>query len=302
MPRRPESFAAGSPPPPAEPSVRGNLRAVPHRPLAPLAPLAALLLALAAATPARAQEELLPEPEEPPMEEPASEEPASKDPEAAVPEPPWSGSLGVSYLATGGNSESETFGADFEATRRPEPWGVDLVAAVHDAETDGDKTAERSFATLRLKRALTERWELFGGVSGERDVFADLDLRLVAEAGVIYKALLGPPHALGLDLGLTWTDEDRVEPEPDTESFGAVAGIDYEWRIGPNATFSQRLIYHPNFDRSTDWRAVSLTALAAAINKRLSVKLGYERHYRNEPIGDNDDIDTLTKMSLVWRF
>jgi len=275
---------------------------VPRR---PLAPLAALLLALSAA-PARAQVELLPEPEEPPVEERAGEDPAAdpstEDPEAAAPEPPWSGSLGLSFLATGGNSESETFGADFEATRRPEPWGVDLVAAVHNAETDGETTAERSFGALRLKRAQSERWELFGGVSGERDVFADVDLRLVAEAGVIYKALLGPPHALGLDLGLTWTDEDRVDPEPDTESFGAVAGIDCEWRIGPNATFSQRLIYHPNFDRSTDWRAVSLTALSAAINRRLSVKLGYEHHYRNEPIGDNDDVDTVTKMSLVWRF
>jgi len=270
-----------------------------RRSLAPLAPVAALLLALAAA-PAHAQEELLPEPEEPAVEEPAAEEPAAEGP--AGPEPPWSGSLGLSYLATGGNSESETFGADFEAIRRPEPWGVDLVASLHGAETDGETTAERSFAALRVKRALTARRDLFGGVSGERDVFADVDLRLIAEAGVIYKALLGPPHALGFDLGLTWTDEDRVEPEPDAESFGAVAGIDYEWRISPTATFSQRLIYHPNFDRSTDWRAVSLTALAAAINQRLSVELGYEHRYRNEPIGDNDDVDTVTKMSLVWRF
>jgi putative salt-induced outer membrane protein len=274
---------------------------VPRR---PLAPLAALLLALAAAAPARAQEELLPEPEEmePAATDPAAGDAEAGDPETAAPEPPWSGSLGLSYLATTGNSESETFGADFEVSRRPEPWGLDLVAAVHNAETDGEKTAERGFAAVRLKRAQSERWELFGGVSGERDAFADVDLRVVAEAGVIYKALIGPPHALGLDLGLTWTDEDRVEPEPDTESLGAVAGVDYEWRISPTATFSQRLIYHPNFDRSTDWRAVALTALSAAINHRLSVELGYEHHYRNEPIGDNDDVDTVTKASLVWRF
>jgi putative salt-induced outer membrane protein YdiY len=256
----------------------------------PVAPPAALLLALAAA-PALAQEELLPEADEP--------APVAGDP-AAEPPPAWSGSLGVSYLATGGNSDTETFGLDLEAKRRPEPWGLDLVASVHSAETDGETTAERSYASLRVKRALDARRELFGGASAERDVFADLERRLVVEAGGIYKPLSGPRHALDLDLGLTWTDEDRVAPEPDTDAFGALAGLHYTWQISATAALSQRLAYHPNFDRSTDWRAASLTALTAAINRRLSVKLGYEYRFRNEPIGDNDDVDTVTRVSLVW--
>jgi len=131
-------------------------------------------------------------------------------------------------------------------------------------------------------------------------VFADVELRAILEAGVTYQALPGPPHHLGIDLGLTWTDEDRLPPEPDRASFGAIARLSYEWKISATASFSQRLSYHPNFDRSTDWRAQSLTALTAAISRRLSVKLGYEHHFRNEPIGDNDDVDTLTRISLVW--
>lgn len=259
-------------------------------PRLPVVLLAAPVTMALAAMPAGAQEELLPD----------AEEPAAAGEEAGAPAPPWSGSIGLSYLATDGNSETETFGVDLQAARRPEPWGLELAASAHGAETDGETTAERTLATLRVKRALAARWDLFGGASGERDVFADLDLRVVVEAGVVYKALLGPPHALDFDLGLTWTDEDRVAPEPDRESFGAVAGIDWKWRISPTASLAQRLVYHPNFDRSTDWRAASLTALDAAINRRLSVKLGYEHHYRNEPIGDNDDVDTVTRVSLVW--
>jgi len=296
--RRPASSAGGSggrgPAPRPRPAVRGSLGGVPRL---PLAPLAVLLLALAAA-PARAQEELLPEPDEP-AAPPAAGAPAAED-APPEPEPAWSGSLGVSYLATGGNTDTETFGLDLEAKRRPEPWGLELIAAAHGAETDGETTSERAFALVRVKRAMAERWELFGGASAERDVFADLELRVVVEAGAIYKALLGPPHALDVDLALTWTDEDRVAPEPDRDAFGALAGLAYQWRISATASLSQRLVYHPNFDRSTDWRAVSLTALTAAINHRLSVKLGYEHHYRNEPIGDNDDVDTLTRVSLVW--
>ena len=60
-----------------------------------------------------------------------------------VEEPVWSGSLALAYLATGGNSETETVGLDLAAKRRPLPWGLELMASLHRAETEGARTAER---------------------------------------------------------------------------------------------------------------------------------------------------------------
>ena len=214
-------------------------------------------------------------------------------------EPSWASELGLSYLATSGNSDSETLGIDFEMTRRPMPWGLEFTVQSNRVEQDGEKTTERYFAGVRGTRSVAERWETFVGLSGEQDEFAGLDLRAVFEVGAVYKALLGPRHKLDLDFALTWTDEDRLAPEVDDSWIGALLGADYELAISDHATFGQTLKYYPNFDNSSDWRLETVSSLTAALNNRLALRLSQEFRYRNEPIGVNDDTDSTTKVSLV---
>ena len=228
-----------------------------------------------------------------------AEEPDPAAGEEAAAEPPWDASVGLSYLATSGNSDSQTAGLDLEAIRRPMPWGVEFKAQVHRAEEDGEATAERYLVGLRGTRSLSERWDAFVGLSAEQDEFASIDLRGIVEVGAVYKALLGPRHLLELDFAVTWTDEDRLPPEIDDSHLGALVAASYELAISDNATFSQDFHYHPNFDDSGDWRVDSLTALTAALNQHLALKLSHEIRYRNEPIDGNDDTDTTTRASLV---
>lgn len=238
-----------------------------------------LILALATA-PARAQEAEAPEDEA---------------------EPRWSGSAGLAVLVTSGNTETESLGLDVQVTRKPDPWGLELKAQFQRAEDSGVRTAERYYLSLRGTRTVSERWEVYAGVSAEQDEFAGLDLRQLVEAGFVYYALTGPKHLLDFDLGLTWTDEDRVPPEPDTDFVGAVAGLDYTWKISDTASLTERLIYYPNFDESDDWRVDSTTALSASLTMRWALQLSYEVRYRNQPIGDRDDTDATTKASLVLK-
>jgi len=220
--------------------------------------------------------------------------------EPAEPAPPnWTGNLGLAYMATSGNTDTSSFGLDFKMERVPTPWGLVFEAVFNRADEDGGKTAERYKVGLRGTRALGERWELFTGLSGEKDQFAGYDMLALLETGATYKALLGPKHLLSFDVGLTWTDESRVDPEPDASYLGALAGLAYEWKISDGASFIQRLAYYPNFDESSNWRLNSETAVQAAISSRLALKFGYEVRYRHQPIGDNDDTDTTTKVSLV---
>lgn len=229
-----------------------------------------------------------------------AEDPTAAEAEPA--EPAWEGSLGLSFLATSGNSDTENLGGDFRLDRQPSPWGLSLVASFTRAEQDGARTAERYYAGIRGKRHLDERWELFAGVSGEQDEFAAIDLRRLVETGAIYRALLGPVHSLSFDLGLTWTDENRFEPAPDVSFLGAVVGLSYEWSCGERATVSERLVYYPNLEVSEDWRLESVTSLIVSLSSRFALQLAYEVRHRNLPIDDKDDTDTTTKVSLVTKF
>jgi putative salt-induced outer membrane protein YdiY len=222
--------------------------------------------------------------------------------EEEQPEPTWKSNIGLSYVATSGNSDTNTMGLDLLVERKPEPWGLEFIANFNRAEDSGDLTAERYFASARATRTLSERWEFFAGLNGEKDPFAGFDLRGVVESGVTYHALLGPKHLLSFDGGLTWTDEDRIEPEPDTSYFGGVVGLKYEWKISDTASLYERLLFYPNFDESSDWRLSSDTGLQVSMTSLLAVKLGYELRYRNEPIGDAESTDATTKASLVFTF
>ncbi len=214
----------------------------------------------------------------------------------------WSGSLGLAYLATSGNTDTQTLGADFSMEREPTPWGLELSASFNRADENGVTTAERYTARGRGTRALGERWGVFGGLSGEKDEFAGYDLLLVVEGGATYNALLGPTHTLSFDGGLTYTDESRIDPEPDVDYLGAVLGLSYQWKLSETASLGERLLYYPNFDQGADWRLSSETALQAALTNRLAVKTSYELRFRNQPIGDNSGTDTTTKVSLVVSF
>lgn len=220
----------------------------------------------------------------------------------AEPEPLWATEISLSYVATTGNTETTSFGSSFDAERRPVPWGVHFFASYDRAEDRDVLQGERAYGGVRGTRALGERWELFGEVTGEQDEFSGFELRTVIASGATVHALLGPRHLLDFDLGATWTDVDRVPPAGDESFVGALAGMTYEWKLSDRSAFKERLVVYPNFETSSDWRLESFTSLESALNSWLALRFAYEVRFQNEPVGDLDDTDTTTRAALVLSF
>lgn len=214
----------------------------------------------------------------------------------------WKADLGLSYVKNTGNSDNQTAGVDFKAEKLANPWGLAVRAYFNTAEESGVKSAEQYYLGARAKRSLSKRWEVFAGLSGAKDEFAGYELQAIAEAGGTYHALLGPRHKLSFDAGFTYTDEDRVEPNPDVSFAGGVAGLAYEFKISETASLTQTVDFFPNFDDSDDWRLVSETGVTTSMTSLLALKFGYLYRYRNTPIGDAKATDTTTTASVVLKF
>ena len=214
----------------------------------------------------------------------------------------WTNNLGLSFVKNTGNSENQTFGLDFNSEREATPWGFKFRAFFNTAEDDGVETAEQYYLGGRAFRKVAKRWDVFGGLNFARDEFAGFSLRTVVEAGVTYHALMGPKHHLDFDGGLTYTDEDRVDPEPDESWPGAVVGLAYEYKFSDTSSITQTVDFFPNFDESDDWRLVAETGVTASLTDLLGLKFGYLYRYRNLPIGDAESTDTTTTMSVVLTF
>jgi putative salt-induced outer membrane protein len=241
----------------------------------------------------------------------------AQEEEEAPPEPNWSNELGLSYVGTTGNTETSTLGLDFKSVRKPTPWGLDLAASFTRAEDGNVVTAEQYYLGGRATRALNDRWSVFGGLAWARDPFTGFENRWLVEAGATFIAIDSERHTLSFDAGLSWNSEDQiltrevsppVEPpvfEEYTESvdwFGGVAGLTWDWRFSKTASLNQRVLFHPNFDDTDDWRLGSDTAVTASLTKLLGLKFSYLIRHRNQPIEDREKTDTTTKVSVVMNF
>ncbi|MCG6949478.1 MAG: DUF481 domain-containing protein [Acidobacteria bacterium] len=217
-------------------------------------------------------------------------------------EPTWKGALGLAWVATSGNTDTSTFGLDFELERKPEPWGLTFLVHGNRAEDNGEKTAENYLVSGRAVRSLSGRWEVFGGLAWARDPFAGFDSQTLATTGATYHAVKTERHQLSFDMGLSYTWEDRVPPSEDVDFFGGILGLSWEWKLGESSKLVERLVLIPNFDDSDDWRVASDTAIEADVNQWLALRFGFGIRHRNQPIDDAESTDTTSKASVVFNF
>jgi putative salt-induced outer membrane protein len=213
-------------------------------------------------------------------------------------EKPWTFSLGLSYLATSGNSESQTGGLDLSYKHNFDPWGLEVTGSYLKAEADGVETANRTFLGARGTRAIGERWGLFAGASALQDEFAGLDSRTVVDGGVSYKAIANETHTLTFDLGVAWNSDHLVDGGS-LDYMSGLAGLAYAWKISETATLGEKLVFIPSFEEFDDWRLASDLTLEAAISAKLAVKLGFLYLYDNVPVPGFEKADTKSSASLV---
>jgi putative salt-induced outer membrane protein len=222
--------------------------------------------------------------------------------EAEAPEPPdWSFELGLSYLATTGNSETSSGGVKALWNKDWDPWSLEARAFFLRAEDRDETTAERYGASLEGSRALSEHWDLTAGWGAEKDRFSGIDLRHVVDAGATWHMVAEKRWTLDSRYSLTWTSEELGGGQPSNDYLGALVGLDAKWILSENAEAFSKLVYFPNFDEGEDYRFEGTVGLTANLNRRLAVQLGSEVRYDNRPVPGFEKTDTATTASLVMK-
>jgi len=217
---------------------------------------------------------------------------------AAAEDRPWEFSLGLSYLATSGNSDSQNRRSRPFLQAEARPWGLEVNGSYLNAEANGIDTADRTALGVRGTRTISEQWGVFVGASALRDEFAGLDSRYVVDGGVSYKAIANDTHTLTFDLGVAWNSENFVDGAS-TDYMSGLAGLAYTRKLSETATLAEKLVFMPSFEESDDWRLSSDLSLEAAISAKLAVKLGFLYLYDNVPVAGFKKTDTKSSASLV---
>ena len=226
---------------------------------------------------------------------PALAEDAPKD----APRRPWSDQAEVGIVATSGNSSGTNFslGNAFKYAWTNAELTVDAKALRAESSTTNLSNPDGTVRVTETKTVTAENYLLGGkyrmtirdalywyaGASWYKDVFAGLDGRTLAGAGVGYTILKTARHELKAEGGADYTREVLLDDQG-THTFASAHGfMGYAFQFSQKGKLTEDLNVFDNLSDSADWRAVSMTALTAGLTDKLAVKVSYAVIYANRP-------------------
>ncbi|MBP7146374.1 MAG: DUF481 domain-containing protein [Acidobacteria bacterium] len=258
--------------------------------------------------------------------------------------PGWTGSAELSYVMTQGNTETSTLGMKANTSRKLNGSELTFRAAAVRAETtafdrfaigfddddfrviensDSNTSAEAYMLSGRYDRKLTERLLWYAGLGWERNRFAGIENRSVAETGLGHIWYDTETRKLRTSYALTYTDQEDVIETPDSVGtfLGARLTGEYMQKFGQATTFQSTLILDDNLDETDDFRGDWTNSLAVSMSKVLALKVSVQWLYDNVPAfqgiplydpktGEQldtvpfqlDELDTIFTTSLVLTF
>lgn len=253
----------------------------------------------------------------------------------------WENATELSFVSTGGNASSTTFGVKGSLTGMGEPNTVKVeiggIRASSDVTTrratgtpasfavtetsDSKVTAASYFARARYDRAFAGAFA-FGGAGWDRNTFAGVENRYQFVTGVGRTWVDGESGRFKTDVGGTYTIQRDVSPRPgaDDEFFGLRASVEARRRLTATADYTSTLIADQNLETSRDFRADWINSIAVSISEALALKTSLQLLYDAQPanvpvplfdgggtqIGNvsarGEEIDRVMTLTLVVRF
>lgn len=212
---------------------------------------------------------------------------------------PWSNEAEVSFVKTGGNTETTTLAA---ANRFRYNWtfaemviGADILKASTNRrvltaidgqvfeERIGDDTAERYELSAKYRQNVLG--DMFWFVAGGwmHDPFSGVDTRLMATGGVGYRFVENSRVLFAGEIGLGVTNENRTNDTSETFADGrAFAELRYVLSDTADLAIEGELL--ENLQNTDDLRLTVGVGLTAAMSDLFSMRIGYRLKYRGEPV------------------
>ncbi len=213
----------------------------------------------------------------------------------------WKTRVGVSFVRTTGNSETETLSGkcDVEGTGKGNRYILNADAL--RAKGGGQTIAEKGKFAIRVERTFTGR--LFGFITAAylRDTFAGYNRRLSVGPGLGLNLILGERHKLkGRASTIYFSDVYTVPGSPTDAYATAKTALDYEWTIKEHVSFKAQSDAAISLEDSDKAFINGEAVLQVGINSRLAVGLAYALRYQNRvPVPQIKKTDTTFTTSLI---
>lgn len=219
----------------------------------------------------------------------------------------WKTHAELSFVQTGGNTDTEIIAGTLEVTKKDGKNRYLVNGNIIKAETDNTLSSSKRSLDIRIDRFLTEKSFAFLTAGYSKDDFAGFDSRIFAGPGYGYELIKTQKHnLLGLGYILYYSDH-FVAPDADGEddnnyTSGKVT-IKYVWLITSDIKFNETLDYFVSFKDSDRAFIDSSTTVSVKISKALSFGINYTLNHQTEPPSpDLKKTDSTVLLTLIIDF
>ena len=213
-------------------------------------------------------------------------------------EGPWSGNVKLGYLATSGNTESQSMNAGFEINYTLELWAHQAKGASIQSTESNVTTAEAYDLSWKSARNISEKDFLFGRLDWRKDRFGGITKQFSQTLGYGRHLVDREKHSLSGEVGVGARQSDLADGTDESDTI-LTGRLDYVWTISENANFGQALLIEAG-DSNTFTESV--TQVRANLVGTLALVASYTIRHNSDVLPGAESTDTRTAISLEYGF
>ena len=210
----------------------------------------------------------------------------------------FSGRVAFGYLATSGNSKSDSLNANFGLWWNQNPWSHSLLGRAIQSSTSGVTTAEAFGLAWQSRYAINETDYIFGLIALDKDEFSAYDQQVREVIGYGRRFIDRERHILNGQAGLGARQADLRNGTSQNEAILYLGG-DYRWIISETSEFSQTLAIESGSDNIY---LEATSALSANVRENLALVISYTIKNNSDVLPGTEKTDTFTAISLEYTF
>ena len=218
--------------------------------------------------------------------------------EGAEEESPWSGNIKFGYIATSGNTESESMNSGFEINYKRELWEHQAKGAAIYSTESNLTTAEAYDFGWKSARNLTDHDFLFGRLDWRKDRFGSITEQFSQSLGYGRRLIDIEKHQLNGEVGVGARQSDLADGSDESDTI-YTGRLTYAWQISETASFGQSLLVEAG-DSNTF--SESVTDLRARLVGGLALVVSYTVRRNSDVLPGTEKTDTRTAVSLEYAF
>lgn len=220
----------------------------------------------------------------------------------------WTGRGEIGAFQSSGNSSNVGVRLALALQRNGIDWQHRLRVNTDYQRSNGRTSREQYLAAYEPRYEINRSLFSYGLAQYERDRFRGFSSRYSLSGGLGYKVLESASAQLSVKAGPAWRMVDFLDGTSDG-SFGALAGLDFDWQIAKSLKFTQDADFVADTGGaatvivdSNNTSVLLTTGLEAKLNDRLTTRLSYTIDYDSNPPAGTVSTDTLSRFTLVYGF